>query len=1520
MNKKKRALALGLAATQLSALSAIVAPLTAMAATEAGNVTVVTSGQFKDGQGTVIDKYGENGQKYVTVSGSKISVDVAGMKAAATEANQNARATFGLEVDLSSLSLAVPTANVTEDAHADAAVDAGSKVYYGIAYDPKTSKGALAPTKEDWTGYNDKDSNALYYGDVIFNITCDNNSTQTSGTSNWFGTGDTVNSVKSMKLYLKPTDVEKIIEENEGSATFQLIKIDDGAASIAATKTLTFEYRTTEVAVAKSASATLDAVTGEDEAAVIAAAKEKITAKLADETTPLLEFKETASGNAPVTLTYNTDYEVTFDEGAFTDTTSPADSVKDTVTFNLTVKLTADGLKKVNFGDKTAPGTGKEDTKTVEVTVTGKAVSPVSWETDTASLTGSDNATITVKKGGTALAAADKVKEGDVLTVEVAAKEGFQFKTAPTGTASKTGATADTLSFTKDAASEKYSATVTVGAQTAGTPFTIAFTAGKVEAIPTATIKPVTTGLTGAANATIELFKSDGTTALGTTALKNGEKFKVKITPKAGYEFLTANAPKYQLTGAASATALTKNGDAYEAEIEITGLTTAGNTALTLTLTGEVTKKPVVEVLEVVKGVQNAAGMNGTYGNYNDNLDKYTPTLTTDSDGNYVITVDAQYGAMKGTAAAGGGGKNVLLLLKMQENIDTKVLQESSGSWTEDNDAAGNASTFLVTNAADADQDTLYKPLWVSLTDARLADGFEGVKFKLKSGTAEKIVTVKFTDTTEYSVTGSLTETDYTASATVSADKQTATITVSPADGKILTAASIKLGDSTTVALKPSGKNYVGEFEIKTLLTPTEIENGTVTKTLASGDFTVTASTPSTIKVAEVSLATKESDSLDAAGLASYQHNRDLITNITWDDTNNITTVEVPSALLKGSDVTTPGTSAANICLLMKFQNKLTKDDSAGSDKWGVEDSKILDVDIEDGWKFAEGATEADKGLYAVLWINASEAALDDQGGNKVVIYDDKDGKVITTVSLVKVEAIKPSEVNTGISAVNLTAGDTEADKKADIVAAVEAKLADKAELVNIEVTGTIPAEGDAAQNNVNVEVTITAKSGAKVVLADADNKAAADIVFNVPVNVPAVTKYTVTVPAAAADGTVNADKANAAAGTKVTLTVTPASGKELGTLTIKDGANEDVEYTEEANGTYTFTMPASNVTITATFVAETQKYNVNVTAPSNGTVTVTPTGKVAAGTAVTIAATPASGYKVGDITVKQGSTAVKVTNNKFTMPAGDVTVTVTFTKKSSGGGSSSGGGHSGGGHSSGGSSGGTSSTILSDINSSSKGDTVEAPYGTTALLSSMLEDAADKEVTLSVPVNSTYTWTIDAKEMESTDSSIILSVTEAAVSKGEVAKVEGKPITDTMGFSTKAKNLGKSATLTVSTPARPTAAQPKFANLYKIKSDGTLEFVDVVPVDDKGKAVLPISDAGSYSILISDETKKIGDVNNDCKVDLADLSRCLRMWVDSADGITRKDNFKVDYDNSGMGDLKDVSKMLADWVNNKLS
>ena len=81
----------------------------------------------------------------------------------------------------------------------------------------------------------------------------------------------------------------------------------------------------------------------------------------------------------------------------------------------------------------------------------------------------------------------------------------------------------------------------------------------------------------------------------------------------------------------------------------------------------------------------------------------------------------------------------------------------------------------------------------------------------------------------------------------------------------------------------------------------------------------------------------------------------------------------------------------------------------------------------------------------------------------------------------------------------------------------------------------------------------------------------------------PANPNYRITVEATQG-GTVTADPTAAKAGTTVTLTPVPDRGYQVGSVAVTDRFGEPVAVTEQADGTYTFTMPNGQVTVTVTF------------------------------------------------------------------------------------------------------------------------------------------------------------------------------------------------------------------------------------------------------------------------------------------------------------------------------------------------
>lgn len=187
----------------------------------------------------------------------------------------------------------------------------------------------------------------------------------------------------------------------------------------------------------------------------------------------------------------------------------------------------------------------------------------------------------------------------------------------------------------------------------------------------------------------------------------------------------------------------------------------------------------------------------------------------------------------------------------------------------------------------------------------------------------------------------------------------------------------------------------------------------------------------------------------------------------------------------------------------------------------------------------------------------------------------------------------------------------------------------------------------------------------------------AADVTVSAAFEPVKVETYSVTINPSD-NGTVTADKtADLKAGDTVILTVTPADDMyklaqlaENG-LVIKAGENTDVPYTAgEKPNTYTFEMPAADVTVTAKFTIV--KYGIEVTPTDGGTITFTDNEtRFAAGTEVTASIMPnGTLYKLTKVMYYEGNNGKDITQdvlNKdyqytFTMPANYVKFEATFT------------------------------------------------------------------------------------------------------------------------------------------------------------------------------------------------------------------------------------------------------------------
>lgn len=162
-------------------------------------------------------------------------------------------------------------------------------------------------------------------------------------------------------------------------------------------------------------------------------------------------------------------------------------------------------------------------------------------------------------------------------------------------------------------------------------------------------------------------------------------------------------------------------------------------------------------------------------------------------------------------------------------------------------------------------------------------------------------------------------------------------------------------------------------------------------------------------------------------------------------------------------------------------------------------------------------------------------------------------------------------------------------------------------------------------------------------------------------------TKYTVTVDKNIKNGKVTPSATSLAAGETFTVEATPNDGYVLDTVTVKDASNNEIK--PNTNGSYT--MPASNVTVSATFKVKTDaKYSVTYTAPTGEGVvdsSINPTDTaLAEGTNVTVTVTVNDGY-TASLAVDGATVTTSTSGNTYTftfsMPAQAITVAPKVTK-----------------------------------------------------------------------------------------------------------------------------------------------------------------------------------------------------------------------------------------------------------------
>ena len=153
-----------------------------------------------------------------------------------------------------------------------------------------------------------------------------------------------------------------------------------------------------------------------------------------------------------------------------------------------------------------------------------------------------------------------------------------------------------------------------------------------------------------------------------------------------------------------------------------------------------------------------------------------------------------------------------------------------------------------------------------------------------------------------------------------------------------------------------------------------------------------------------------------------------------------------------------------------------------------------------------------------------------------------------------------------------------------------------------------------------------------------------------------------------AENGDLLQDNARYKEGDTVNILYRPNPGYQLaGMWYAVDNGNGSLwsEQWNNITATQSFNMPASNVVVYATFKQVADTYTISTNVTGKGSVTVSPTGPVTAGTPVTVTATPAEGYKLAALRYfvdGQNWAPENITSGvAFRMPAHNITVYAVF-------------------------------------------------------------------------------------------------------------------------------------------------------------------------------------------------------------------------------------------------------------------
>lgn len=207
-----------------------------------------------------------------------------------------------------------------------------------------------------------------------------------------------------------------------------------------------------------------------------------------------------------------------------------------------------------------------------------------------------------------------------------------------------------------------------------------------------------------------------------------------------------------------------------------------------------------------------------------------------------------------------------------------------------------------------------------------------------------------------------------------------------------------------------------------------------------------------------------------------------------------------------------------------------------------------------------------DNATFTYMDKEYSFGKITDETRGELKLASSDDGSVDTNVSFQIVEdGLVTPTVTLNKTTLTLTEGGGES-----LTATV---MPDNAANKNVTWTSSDPSVAIVSDGKVMAVKTGTATI--TVTTKDGGNKATCTVTVLGNINISVTSNGSVTTPATSAQ-----------AGTEITITAMPDSGYMTDRVSVTDSSGKSIPVTNIGAGTYTFTMPASNVTVIATFVS----------------------------------------------------------------------------------------------------------------------------------------------------------------------------------------------------------------------------------------------------------------------------------------------------------------------------------------------